>query len=173
VAIITKLKVKPQESHHKSLDISVSVTHLKAKQGFEDLRLSQGAILLQNIENYLKPNETLPVIVAGDFNDNPNSFVYNLFSTGKAKSSHQKEFHSPYQLKSSYKTYDDKGIEPYTTYKKREVEIVLTIDYIWYSPQLVSTKCLEIPTLETFVHRLPCAEYPSDHLMIMAEFAAK
>ena len=42
----------------------MSNTHLKAKPGFEDIRLAQGAALLKNLDAFLKSDHTLPVIVA-------------------------------------------------------------------------------------------------------------
>lgn len=63
---------------------------------------------------------------------------------------------------------------PYTTFKKRETEILRTIDYILYrhgkDSQLVVTGLQEIPAIEKFPNRLPARDYPSDHLSIGAKF---
>jgi len=99
--------------------------------------------------------------------------VYQLFSKGTANSSNNQKFSTNLSLSSAYRLYDESGEEPYTTFKKREEEIFHTIDYIWHSKQLSPLKLLEIPPLERLRDRLPCAEYPSDHLQIVAEFQLK
>jgi len=169
VAIIAKLRLLPQTPQQKSLELCVAMVHMKAKVGFEDMRLAQGAKLLSAVQSFVNIN-SVPVIIVGDFNDVPQNPVHLLFSTGKAVSSTGQLYSSEYKLQNAYDRYDETGIPPYTTYKKREVEVVRTIDYIWHSNQLAVTKCLEIPLIEKLVDRLPCALYPSDHLFIAAEF---
>jgi len=170
VAVLTKLRMK--DTKEKFLDMSVSAVHMKAKKPFGDVRLIQGDKLLKAIRQF-NGNDDIPTVIVGDFNDCPGSMVYELFCNGKASSSTKKEFQNPMKLYSSYSSYDNTGVEPYTTYKKREEEIIITIDYIFHSNHLVPKRLLEIPTIDSLKDRLPCAEYPSDHLQIIAELEFK
>jgi endonuclease/exonuclease/phosphatase family metal-dependent hydrolase len=70
---------------------------LKAKRGFEDKRLEQGEKLLHSIKEFIGETK-LPVVIAGDFNDEPTSIVYKLFASGKSTDS---------KSKVSYKSLDD------------------------------------------------------------------
>ena len=78
----------------------------------------------------------------------------------------------PFELRSAYASYQQSGEEPYSTYKKREKEVLRTIDYIWYSPArgVEPLYLLEIPGIEAVPNRLPAVNYPSDHLAIAASF---
>jgi endonuclease/exonuclease/phosphatase family metal-dependent hydrolase len=132
-------------------------THLKAKRGFEEKREAQGKILLEKLSEF--NSEHIPVIVGGDFNDEPMSLVYKVF--GKSFSS-------------AYLEYPDAKVEPYTTYKKRKTVEERCIDYLWYtSKDFKVVGLLEIPDPKTLIHYLPCESYPSDHLSIMAKFTFK
>lgn len=168
VAILANLKLKNSNNH-----FIFAMTHLKAKQGYEDVRLKQGYILLQRLNSFIHSLEKKPdgIIISGDFNDVPSSKLYQLFATGKAESDLKEIFTHNFILKSAYSNYDKSGVEPYTTYKKRETEVRRCIDYIWYEEEkLKVNRLLEIPNYENLKDRLPCAQYPSDHLAIMAEF---
>lgn len=114
-------------------------------------------------------SHSTPVLISGDFNDVPSSPVYNLL-TKNIGSNENQSFTSPFVgFKSAYTFYDQSGVEPYSTYKKRETEICRTIDFIFFQGLKV-LKLLEIPPIETLTVRLPAPNYPSDHLAIMAEF---
>jgi len=168
VAILIKMKMKsPQDNI-----LFVALTHLKAKPGFEDIRLQQGAMLIDNLFEFTKGDKNAPCVIAGDFNDIPSSLVCRYMEKGKGSSAAGRQFASNFQLlKSAYKHYDFTESEPYTTFKKREVIVKRTIDYLFYTPgSLTVSKLLEIPTSESLTELLPFSKYPSDHLSIMAEF---
>jgi len=170
VAIVAKFLIK-SENPENSRKICIAVTHLKAKEGFEDKRVKQGAEILKTIKEEFLGKEDLPLIVSGDFNDVPSSYVYKLFRDGKAADSKNVEYTQPFHLQSAYTHYDETGVEPYSTYKKRDKVVIRSIDYIWYSHEnLAVTQLLEIPKPEAFVNHLPCDTYPSDHLAINATF---
>lgn len=131
------------------------VTHLKAKPGFEQRRKDQGVLLLDGLKQFVGDNN-LPVVVGGDFNDVPESLVYNEFVNAG--------------LSSAYAKYDDSKMEPFTTLKKRKSLVKHCIDYLWYSKEISVNGLLEIPLESDLPDLLPCRAYPSDHLAILADF---
>jgi len=64
-------------SGEKEKSLFVAATHLKARLGFDYMRLTQGNGLLKEIEKLNTKNN--PVVICGDFNDVPGSPVYDLF----------------------------------------------------------------------------------------------
>jgi len=132
--------------------VCLAATHLKAKRGFEDKRLSQGIALTNALREF--NSENLPVIICGDMNDAPDSPVSVHF---------RKHFTSAY-------SHEDNST--WTTWKLREEEVKRTIDYIYYDSQkLVATHVLEIPSDAQCPTRFPAAYYPSDHIAVAARFA--
>jgi len=62
----------------------------------------------------------------------------------------------------------------FTTFKRRDVVNKRTIDYIWYSPAcLTPTHLLSLPTEAELPEMLPAADYPSDHLALLAQFVLR
>lgn len=153
----------------------VTVTHLKARSGWEWLRSAQGSDLLRHLQNLVQkhassptadPSSDIPLIICGDFNAIPNEEVYRRFIT------------SPLSLDSAYKKLSQDGLtEPeYTTWKIRPSgECCATLDYIWYSrDKLRVDAVLEMPTEEQIgPNRLPSFSYPSDHLSLVCDFSFK
>lgn len=131
--------------------VCITVTHLKAKPGFEDVRKSQVEQLVSAIKNFNSNN--YPEIICGDFNDVPNSPACTVMKEGY-KSAYETQLIEPFK-------------EMWTTCKKRQELVKRTIDYIFYNDKLKCTKILDIPQ-EHIV--LPNADYPSDHLLIGAHF---
>jgi len=149
-----------QAVEHQHQNIVVAVTHLKAKRGFDGVRREQGESLINRLQQ-LHPHR--PTFVAGDFNDEPNSPVYNAFLAANFQSAYR-HYHGPQMLP-----------EPISTYKKRDEENYRCIDYIWYrggggGGAIAVTALLEIPAKSAMPDRLPAVYYPSDHLAIMARF---
>eukprot|EP01130_Rhizamoeba_saxonica_P012190 TRINITY_DN511_c1_g1_i2.p1 TRINITY_DN511_c1_g1~~TRINITY_DN511_c1_g1_i2.p1 ORF type:complete len:158 (-),score=29.30 TRINITY_DN511_c1_g1_i2:24-497(-) len=131
----------------------IAATHLKAKLGFEQVRANQGTALINFINEYNRNN--LPVVICGDFNDEPNSLVYNI-------------------LKQRYTTIYSGEHQSWTTWKKRSTEVKRTIDYIWYQPNRIGVDAiLNIPEDSECPDMLPAAYYPSDHLAIGAQIYFK
>eukprot|EP01080_Neovahlkampfia_damariscottae_P002907 gene2907-4750_t len=131
-----------------------AMTHLKAKEGHEELRKNQIKHFISEIK---KMNENkLPIIICGDLNDIPDSLCYKELELN--------------EFSSSYKLYGD-DIEPYTTFKKRKEIVKRCIDYIWYtSDTLKVEQLLEIPNSDDLKDYLPCDIFPSDHLSIQTIF---
>eukprot|EP01121_Diplochlamys_sp_Union-15-3_P014260 TRINITY_DN4520_c0_g1_i1.p1 TRINITY_DN4520_c0_g1~~TRINITY_DN4520_c0_g1_i1.p1 ORF type:complete len:173 (-),score=17.92 TRINITY_DN4520_c0_g1_i1:18-476(-) len=148
--------------------ICVATTHLKAKVGFEKTRLEQGQYLLNEITKF--NSSKFPLIICGDFNDIPESPVCLLFAQNAPIEVDGKTYSHHLPLKSIHSS----APSYYTTYKKREVEVCRTIDYIWYSSDsLTVTHTLSIPLLTELPERLPASYYPSDHLAISCKFELK
>ena len=160
VCIISTFKSKNMPT-----EFLVATTHLKAKEGWGELRFQQGSWLLQYLEKNYKH---LPMIITGDFNGSHVEPVYSAFrdsSLGLA---------STYALAST----DGKTEPPYTTFKIRggaqsgEKVSCRTIDYMWITKaKWDMTKYLSIPTDEEIgPDRLPSFTYPSDHFSLAADY---
>jgi nocturnin len=195
VALIVRLRLRDSlglaVEGQAGRDVCVAVTHLKAKEGFEEKRLEEGILLLRSAlgfvggggdcseEENAKHIAQAPLIVLGDFNDVPSSLVCRYFrSELPLPEVHASVPPHPFRLRSAYAHHPPLGEgesndgEPYSTYKKREVEIVRTIDYIWYPVDaMVPVALLAVPSLSQLPDRLPCRNHPSDHLALYAELA--
>lgn len=164
VAILVRLSVneveKPQTQ--SSREITVAVTHLKAKTEGKELRLSQGKHLLSEMSSF-SPNN--PAIICGDFNAPQDEPVYQCMANAESTVG--------LKLASSYKVLN-KGCEPpFTSWKYRPgKEAKYTIDYIWYTlDNLTVDSVWSIPTEGDIGEGgLPCPKYPSDHVALCAEF---
>eukprot|EP01102_Stenamoeba_stenopodia_P010430 TRINITY_DN3141_c0_g1_i1.p1 TRINITY_DN3141_c0_g1~~TRINITY_DN3141_c0_g1_i1.p1 ORF type:complete len:400 (-),score=97.24 TRINITY_DN3141_c0_g1_i1:147-1346(-) len=177
IAILVKLRLLDDNDDDVGQDqkpqkgVVVATTHLKAKVGFEELRLQQGRALLQRIREFVQDDVQVkewPVVVTGDFNDIPGSLVFQLFAEGaftKEEPTTSASIEHPFNLKSAY----PKDI--FTTYKNRGTVVKRCIDYIWFDAnRLELSERLEIPSTESMPHLLPAVYYPSDHLAIAAKF---
>ncbi|PFX20057.1 Nocturnin [Stylophora pistillata] len=138
--------------------LCVAVTHLKAKEGYEDLRLSQGKSLLQSVSECV--SEDKAAIVLGDFNAEPSEPVCELMEDNQYLS-----------LKNAYVTATGRNPES-TTWKIRPgKEVKHSIDYVWYSDNLNVTGCLEFPESDSIPEeRCPSLHYPSDHFSLVFDF---
>lgn len=138
--------------------ICVAVTHLKAKAGFEEMRLSQGKHLQVEMEEFASAQ---PAIMCGDFNAPPTEPVYLQLSSEQSR----------LRMESAY---CHGGREPvFTTWKYRpSKEAKHTIDYIWYTPgRLDLRQVWSIPSEDEIGETaLPSSNYPSDHVSLCAEF---
>ena len=139
--------------------IMVAMTHLKAKQPFECVRIEQISQLLtvilkekEEFKGLLKSVEKFGILLCGDFNTEPDSESINLIQTTKI-------------FKSAFEG------ESFTTFKLREKELCRVIDYIWYTDNLSLVEKLSMPTkLEIGEFGLPSKSYPSDHLSLYCKF---
>lgn len=135
-----------------------AVTHLKAKEGYEDLRCSQGAELLKTISECL--TEDRSALVLGDFNAEPTEPVCGLMEENEYLC-----------MRNAYVTATG-GHPEFTTWKVRPgKEVKHTIDYVWHTQNLSVTGCLKVPENNCVSDvRLPCLEYPSDHVSLVFDF---
>lgn len=138
-----------------------AVTHLKAKEGNEMIRLEQGKDLLFNITQMKcatgSDTKVLPILLCGDFNATPDEPMYQeMLKEG---------------LKSAYFAAARQEAQ-FTTWKFRpKGEVCHTIDYVWHSSEFIVRNYLEIPTKDIVGSTaLPTAEFPSDHLSLVFDF---
>ena len=137
---------------------------MKAKKPFAHLRVSQTDAILQYLnERYSQRSH---VIIAGDFNGDPNEPFYDAIRQAG--------------FSSAYRTFLNDQEPPFTTWKFRENDGVeseqcRTIDYIFYKPGgLAPVAILKLPSKESIgPNGLPSNEYPSDHLAIETIFNIK
>lgn len=153
VALIANLHDKVQGK-----TLCCAVTHLKAKKEFEELRQSQGNELLKSISESLSDNRA--VLVFGDFNAEPTEPVCQLMEENQYLC-----------MKNAYVSATGANPE-FTTWKIRpDKEVEHTIDYIWHTANLSVTGCLKVPDGSNVPDdRLPCLQYPSDHLSLVFDF---
>ena len=138
-----------------------------------------------------EPNfSNVPIILCGDFNNNPKSVVYKYVIENFCKN-HKINFRSAYdiykKLMNNEEINDQYGFdfEPnFTTFNYRRR---WTIDYIFYNMNsLKVTHLLKLPTSSeldapqqnnssnlTNSSGIPNSEYPSDHLALLATFSTK
>ncbi|XP_039251600.2 nocturnin-like [Styela clava] len=152
--------------------ILVGTTHLKAKAGYENLRLSQGNDILRYLQPYLKSD--IPIVLCGDFNATPNEPVYKVM-----REYNDNSFNSAYTSLSNPQTtnngYNDSE-PPYTTWCIRPSgENPKTVDYVFYSKCYFNiNSILELPSDELIgPNRLPSLNYPSDHLSLVCDMTLR
>ncbi|CAG9763398.1 unnamed protein product [Ceutorhynchus assimilis] len=152
VALLMNLKVK-----QTGQELCVMTTHLKARHSalMATLRNEQGKDLLQFLKRHCADR---PVILSGDFNAEPIEPVYSTVCQA--------------DLTSAYKECVASE-PPYTTWKiRQEGEVCHTIDYIFYSKNLLEVESvLEFPTEKDIGEgRVPNLSYPSDHFSMACDF---
>lgn len=138
----------------------VAETHLKAKPGHEYHRVLQVTEVMAHIAKFRGEDESVPVFLLGDMNEIPtNPCILEIQSNLQFK--FENAYLSKYKFDDSY----------WTTYKKRSHEVRRVIDYIFHQPH--RAQCVgvaAIPCIDEFPDRLPCVNYPSDHLAMIASF---
>ncbi|CAB3979366.1 Hypothetical predicted protein [Paramuricea clavata] len=145
-------------TNHKFL---AAVTHLKAKEGNEMIRLAQGKDLLLNLRQTKcgmgSSTKDLPVLVCGDFNATPNEPIYQEMRENGLKSA--------YLIAAKHEAQ-------FTTWKFRpKGEVCHTIDYVWHSSEFIARNFLEVPSKDIIGKAaLPSVDFPSDHLSLVFDF---
>ena len=124
----------------------------------------------------------IPILFCGDFNSTHESGVYDLITKGSLSNSHpdlgnqkygdftRNGMTHPFSLKSSY---NDIGELPFTNWTPLFREV---IDYIWYSTNTLQVTGLLGPVDPSYMARVPGFpnyHFPSDHLLLMAEYHVK
>nr|CCG00968.1 nocturnin [Suberites domuncula] len=160
VAMLARLGLKKSGGGEGApSQLSIGVTHLKAKKEGRALREAQGEHLLSEMASFAKDQYA---IICGDFNAQADEPVYQHFTNNKA--------HQWLMLSSTYAgSYYDQKEPPLTSWKFRENgESKYTIDYIWASMDNIGVESiLKVPTMEEIGENgLPCAKYPSDHVAL-------
>jgi CCR4-NOT transcription complex subunit 6 len=124
----------------------------------------------------------IPILVCGDFNSTHDSGVYDLITQGSLSSGHSElgsqkygdftrnGMTHPFNLQSSYSKI---GELPFTNWTPDFRQV---IDYIWYSTNTLQVAGLlgqVDPTYMSRVPGFPNYQFPSDHLLLMAEYSVK
>lgn len=124
----------------------------------------------------------IPILVCGDFNSTQDSGVYDLITEGSLSNSHQdlgnqkygdftrNGMTHPFTLKSSY---HDIGELPFTNWTPDFRDV---IDYIWFSTNTLQVTGLLGQVDQNYMTRVPGFpnyHFPSDHLLLMAEYHVK
>ena len=158
VAILAKFDIPAGNG-----SLCVGATHLKAKGGFEALRLAQGSDLLAQMKDFSNGD---PFVICGDFNAVPGESVCCAYRSNVVGG-------SDVAIKSAYCKYSSTDEDPpFTTVKYRANGLSkYTGDYIWYdSSQLEVIKLYDLLTeLKIGDNGLPNATYPSDHMSLCAD----
>lgn len=158
IALSIHLLHEPSQQH-----FFLCCTHLKAKEGFEEVRHRQAEALVSFLESNRRDNES--VIVCGDFNDIPSSLA--------AQTMQQHGFTSAY----NQDNVRSLNCSPFffTTSKTRGKTVTRCIDYIWFKGSNIHVEALlNIPNLSSLEPtHLPLPDFPSDHLSICAVFSQK
>jgi CCR4-NOT transcription complex subunit 6 len=176
--------------------VIVANTHLHWDPAFNDVKLVQVALLLEELDRMASkyasstssegskyPKYTdkkqIPMLICGDYNSVVDSGVYQLFSQGGVPAKHpdmegraygkftEEGMSHPFNLKSAYA---DIGELPFTNFTPNFVEV---IDYIWYSTGTLNVKGVLGPMDKDYVNQfiaIPNAHHPSDHIPLVSEF---
>lgn len=131
-------------------------------------------------------NTQIPFIFVGDFNSTADSSVYELLAKGSVKSSHKElsdysygnfsknGIDHPFSLRSAYSALDKTSDQlAFTNYTPGFSDV---IDHIWYSNNTLELGSLlggVDPDYLKTVPGFPNHHFPSDHLLLVAEFAVK
>jgi len=164
--------------------LCVANTHIYWDPEFADIKLWQTWVLCQELSKLVSQRE-LPLILAGDFNSEPKSAVYELLSTQQCRHDDYEAFKKdklkllPNHTQLSHElqltsAYSFMGEPKYTTYTGHFVGI---LDYIWYTKaSLISLGILDVDDPGDIVGQggvdiaLPSRRHPSDHLSLVSTF---
>lgn len=146
-------------------ELCVATTHLKARRGdlLSTIRDEQGKDVLQFLQ---KLNEEIPIILTGDFNDEPTEPVYKTI-TGNERI----PLISAYKIREDVEDEENDKVLEYTTWKIRETGEEKSVhDYIFHSPELETVSTLDMPSdHQVGKDRLPSLQFASDHLSLVAD----
>lgn len=168
----------------------VANTHLYWDPELTDVKLFQIDVFMQELEILIQSRRLgadVPLILAGDFNSEPISSVYELLSTGSCTLSKPDVRGDQYNVLASCRllhnlhirsSYALTGAEPaYTNYTHNFVGV---LDYIWYGVEsIMPTAVMEIPDERLLFGKeaetssddgIPNAQWSSDHVALVAEF---
>lgn len=198
IAIITFLLNKQTGSR-----LIVANVHITWDPQFKDVKLVQVAMLLEEIhrlaskwqdfgnrelESGIPPpppyteHTQIPLIICGDFNSIAESGVYELLSRGAIGNDHddlsgriygnltRDGISHPFPLKSSYSNVGELKFTNYTP------GFTGVIDYIWYTTNSLNVTGLLGDVDDKYlatVPGFPNIHFPSDHILLQAEFQVK
>jgi len=143
--------------------LTVCCTHLKAKKGFEDVRLAQAGHLV----DIIKEEKGERTILAGDFNAGLDEAVYKLV---KERGGLESAYGRVLSMEPEYTTWKFRGnaADPASRVEKKD-----TIDFIFFDPKTLRPQAvLDVPPAEDIGEGLlPNMIFPSDHISLVANFS--
>jgi len=143
--------------------VTVCCTHLKAKKGFEGVRLAQARHLL----DIIKEEKGERTILAGDFNAGLDERVYQLV---KEDGGLESAYNHVLSKEPEYTTWKLRGnaADPSKPLEKKD-----TIDFIFFDPKtLRSEAVLNLPSAKDLGEGLlPNMIFPSDHMSMVAKLS--
>jgi len=161
-------------------NVYISTTHICSEWQVPYIQMRQVRACLNELQKVNK--QKAPVVLAGDFNAQPNSPVYQFLATGHVSKEVQEleagalkisantfDFHHEVGLASAYAKV--LGREPRCTNLTHEFEG--TLDYVWYTKKsLRPLSVLDIPPHSCLKEEigLPSKKFPSDHLPLLCKF---
>jgi len=157
-------------------------THIHWDPSMPDVKLVQAQFLMEELAKicikYREP--AMPLVVAGDFNSEPDSGVYQLLAEGEVKGDHadckeynygvysKEGFRHELKLASSFGLINE---PPFTNYNG---DFIGVLDYIWFTPQSLRVlgvlEPIGMDEIRAQKSPLPNAHFPSDHICTIAEF---
>ncbi|CAG8480962.1 1422_t:CDS:2 [Funneliformis mosseae] len=191
IAVITLLENRETLSR-----VIVANCHIHWDPSYADVKLVQVAMLMDELDklgqkwctipnhslyNYSSPQK-ISTIICGDFNSTPDSGVYEFLTRGSIRQDHNdfgNHIYGSYtsdglshklSLKSSYSNIEEL---PFTNFTPSFTGV---IDYIWYSTNTLSVTGLLGGIDKEYLSKMvgfPNAHFPSDHVVILAEFRVK
>jgi len=184
IALVLVLEEIPApRGRRRKRKLCVANTHIYWDPEFADIKLWQTWVLCQELSKLVSQRD-LPLILAGDFNSQPQSAVYDLLSYMQLRHDSYHAFKKDklkllptypqisheLQLTSAYSCM---GEPNYTNYTGHFIGI---LDYIWYTKSSVSCLCvLDVGSPEDIrgidkAIALPSTQRPSDHLSLYSTF---
>lgn len=191
---VAQIAVLESYEHRGPRRLCVANTHLYSHKDFSDTKLWQALHLTRELDRFLhsRPHrDHLPLVLAGDFNSAPQSAVHDFLLHAHVDPSHHdlrpdappgsrrpsnvlppdpRDISHRLNLASAYNTL--LGAEPpYTNFTKH---FRGTLDYILYDP--TALRCLAVAEIydkdeiTNAGDALPNAQFPSDHVMLIADF---
>ena len=155
----------------------VANPHLFWMPEFPDVKLWQSWVVVRTLERFYFA-ENLPVLMAGDFNSQPSSAVYEFLATGKVEQSHAdfaKDFarvlpaadkiKHGLSLQSAYALI---GEPEYSNFTQGFVGL---LDYLWFTKaHFHVVALLDVDPKKALKEHtaLPSPKHPSDHIPMMA-----
>ncbi|XP_022123100.2 2',5'-phosphodiesterase 12 [Pieris rapae] len=165
--------------------IIVGNTHLYFHPDADHIRLIQGGIIiywLKNIQYKLRtqyPDKRISMILCGDFNSDPQSGIYKLYTTGHAPStlpdwkSNTEQAITGLSLEQPILLGSACGTPQYTNFTAGFAEC---LDYIYYDVNnLEVEQVVPFPSVEELrAHiALPSIVFPSDHIAVVSDLKFK
>ena len=147
-----------------------------------DVKLMQVQFMLDEIQKvYQLHNETFPLFIAGDFNSEPSSGVFELLKNGFVSSDHvdwKNINYGKYSVEGgSHKLKLSNCFTPcqeQPTFTIYSGDFLGILDYIWYSEDNIRPLGVLLPPTEKDImlqkSPLPNIHYPSDHIFLLSEF---